>query len=323
MGEFDRKHAIKLIIDEWGSWHPAGTEINPRHLFEQMGTLRDALVAALSLDTFNRHADKVAMANVAQLVNNLHSLFLADGDKFVATPTYHVYTMYRPSSGRQGGASGCADARGRVPGGGKPERIVRLAGSASRKGNEPATLTLAHLHATEPAEVLIRLRGGDGRGGPPHRPHPRRAERPQHVRAAGRRDPADDVAGRPGRRAALHAAAGVGERAGDPARVMHARPASESPSGFPALGYRQFSMPDRATEREFLRLGIGACVASAGPCFFFGAGLERLVLVDRSGPLLDGPCADAPLLAVRRRIPSSRRPSGCTSARFLLFTSYW
>ena len=99
MGEFDRKHEIKLVIDEWGSWHPAGTEINKRHLFEQMGTLRDALVAALSLDTFNRHADKVDMANVAQLVNNLHSLFLADGDRFVATPNFHVYTMYRPHQG--------------------------------------------------------------------------------------------------------------------------------------------------------------------------------------------------------------------------------
>ena len=87
------------MIDEWGSWHPEGTEINKRHLFEQMGTLRDALVAALSLDTFNRHAEKVDMANVAQLVNNLHSLFLADGDQFVATPNFHVYTMYRPHQG--------------------------------------------------------------------------------------------------------------------------------------------------------------------------------------------------------------------------------
>ena len=99
LGEVDTKHSVKLIIDEWGSWHPEGTEINKRHLFEQMGTLRDALVAALSLDTFNRHAEKVDMANVAQLINNLHSLFLADGDKFVATPTFHVYTMYRPHHG--------------------------------------------------------------------------------------------------------------------------------------------------------------------------------------------------------------------------------
>ena len=87
LGQFDPEHRIKLVVDEWGCWHPAGTEINPAHLFEQMGTLRDALVAALTLDTFNRHAEKVDMANIAQLVNNLHSLFLADGDRFVATPS--------------------------------------------------------------------------------------------------------------------------------------------------------------------------------------------------------------------------------------------
>jgi len=99
LGVHDPDHRIKLVVDEWGSWHPEGTGINPAHLFEQMGTLRDALVAALTLDTFNRHAEKVDMANIAQLVNNLHSLFLADGDRFVATPTFHVYEMYRPHHG--------------------------------------------------------------------------------------------------------------------------------------------------------------------------------------------------------------------------------
>ena len=80
-----------------------------------MSTLRDALCAALSLDTFNRHADKVDMANVAQLVNNLHSLFLADGDKFVATPNFHVFEMYRPIR-RQGRANRRRRARRHVPG---------------------------------------------------------------------------------------------------------------------------------------------------------------------------------------------------------------
>ena len=117
LGDFDRKHKIKLVIDEWGSWHPAGTEINPRHLFEQMGTLRDALVAALTLDTFNRHADKIDMANIAQLVNNLHSLFLADGDKLVATPTYHVYTPLSPPPKSQGRAARRRGSRRRIPGG--------------------------------------------------------------------------------------------------------------------------------------------------------------------------------------------------------------
>ena len=161
LGEFDPKHKVKLVVDEWGSWHPAGTEINKRHLFEQMSTLRDALVAALTLDTFNRHADKVDMANVAQLVNNLHSLFLADGDQFVATPNFHVFTMYRPHQG----AKRRADRRARHP------RWRSRPGAASSgssgwrarpraTGPKVATLTLVHTHATEPAEVVIRLRGG-------------------------------------------------------------------------------------------------------------------------------------------------------------------
>ena len=113
-GRIRSEAQIKLVIDEWGSWHPEGTEINKRHLYEQMGTLRDALVAALSLDTFNRHADKVDMANIAQLINNLHSLFLADGDRFVATPNFHVYTMYRPHHGGMGVKIAVEGARGDV-----------------------------------------------------------------------------------------------------------------------------------------------------------------------------------------------------------------
>ena len=160
LGEFDTKHSVKLVIDEWGSWHPEGTEINKRHLFEQMGTLRNALVAALSLDTFNRHAEKVDMANVAQLVNNLHSLFLADGDKFVATPTFHVYTMYRPHHGANAVRIVTEAPDVKFQAGGREERIFRVAGSASVSGSNTAAATLVHTHATEPAEVIIRLKGG-------------------------------------------------------------------------------------------------------------------------------------------------------------------
>jgi len=31
LGEFDPEHKVKLVIDEWGCWHPPGTEINRRH----------------------------------------------------------------------------------------------------------------------------------------------------------------------------------------------------------------------------------------------------------------------------------------------------
>ena len=226
MGEFDPKREVRLVIDEWGSWHPAGTEINPRHLFEQMGTLRDALVAALSLDTFNRHADKVIMANVAQLVNNLHSLFLADGDRFVATPTYHVYTMYRPHQNARAVRIDVQAPELTFRAGGRSERIVRLAGSASRTSDGRATLTLVHLHASEPATVLIRLSGGSAREGPSHRPHPRRVERPQYVRAPRHRHAQDECPRIPRGRAALHIAPRVGQRARDPALLKTRRRAT-------------------------------------------------------------------------------------------------
>ena len=160
LGQFDPEHKIKLIVDEWGSWHPAGTEINKKHLFEQMGTLRDALVAALTLDTFNRHAEKVDMANIAQLVNNLHSLFLADGDKFVATPTFHVYEMYRPHHNAKAVRLDVQAPDVPFLAGKAEQKIFRVAGSASRSGDRALTLTLVHTHATEPAEITIKLRGG-------------------------------------------------------------------------------------------------------------------------------------------------------------------
>jgi alpha-L-arabinofuranosidase len=164
LGEVDTKHNVKLVIDEWGSWHPEGTEINKRHLYEQMGTLRDALVAALSLDTFNRHAEKVDMANVAQLINNLHSLFLADGDNFVATPTFYVYTMYRAHHGAKAVRMVTEAPDLAFQAGGRQQRIFRLAGSASVSAPSAATVTLVHTHATEPAEVIVRLKGGAARG---------------------------------------------------------------------------------------------------------------------------------------------------------------
>jgi alpha-L-arabinofuranosidase len=161
LGEVDRERTIKLVVDEWGSWHPSGTEINKRHLYEQMSTLRDALVAALTLDTFNRHAGKVDMANVAQLVNNLHSLFLADGDRFVATPNFHVYTMYRPHQNAQGVRIEIEAPEVTFAAGGRQARIFRLAGSASRAGAKLLTLSLVHTHVSEPAETVIRLRGAE------------------------------------------------------------------------------------------------------------------------------------------------------------------
>jgi alpha-N-arabinofuranosidase len=159
LGEFDREHKVKLVIDEWGCWHPPGTEINREHLFEQMGCLRDALAAALTLDIFNRHADKVDMANIAQLVNNLHSLFLADGDRFVATPTFYIYEMYKPHHGAKAVKIDVQAPEATFRAGGQEYKLFRVAGSASVR-EKALTLTLVHTHVREPAEISVRLCDG-------------------------------------------------------------------------------------------------------------------------------------------------------------------
>ncbi len=101
MGESDPQHRVKLAVDEWGAWHLQDSSLPAGYLYGYPGTLRDALISAVNLDTFQRHADKVAMANPAQLINTIHSLFLAYEDKFVATPNFHVFEMYAAHSGAQ------------------------------------------------------------------------------------------------------------------------------------------------------------------------------------------------------------------------------
>jgi alpha-N-arabinofuranosidase len=157
MAELDPQHHVKLIVDEWGAWHRAGTQVQRSHLFGQTSTMRDALIAALTLDIFNRHADKVAMANVAQLINNLHSLFLATQEKFVATPNFHVFEMY---SSHQHGESVRAvfnvpevtSARGQA------SAVPSLAGSASLRDRQ-LTLTVVNPHASEPRQARISVQG--------------------------------------------------------------------------------------------------------------------------------------------------------------------
>lgn len=95
------EHA-KLVIDEWGCWHPDGSgPSRGGNLFEQQSTMRDAAVTALSLNIFNNNCEKIRMANVAQLVNNLHALFLASGENCIVTPTYMYSICIRNTRARQ------------------------------------------------------------------------------------------------------------------------------------------------------------------------------------------------------------------------------
>ncbi|MBQ4089571.1 MAG: alpha-N-arabinofuranosidase [Clostridia bacterium] len=96
MDEFDPERKVKLVVDEWGNWHKDGSGPSKGYnLFEQQSSMRDAVVAAMELNLFNDRCDIIGMANLAQLCNNLHSLYLTGGENFVETPNYHVFDMYK------------------------------------------------------------------------------------------------------------------------------------------------------------------------------------------------------------------------------------
>ena len=152
MDECDPERKIKLVIDEWGIWHKDGTGPSRGYnLFEQQSNMRDAAAAALTLNLFNNRCDLVGMANVAQLCNNLHSLYLASGEHFVETPNYHVFRLFMDHQGaKQLQTEVYADSLEK-PG---YDSLCTLSASASRKENT-LTLTLANLSLTEGKEICL------------------------------------------------------------------------------------------------------------------------------------------------------------------------
>lgn len=85
---------VKLVIDEWGTWYDVEPGTNPGFLYQQ-NTMRDAMVAAISLNVFNKHSDRIMMANIAQTVNVLQAMILTDAEKMLLTPTYYVFKLFK------------------------------------------------------------------------------------------------------------------------------------------------------------------------------------------------------------------------------------
>jgi alpha-N-arabinofuranosidase len=158
MGDYDKERKVKLLVDEWGAWHKT-TALGPAYLFSYVPSLRDALVTAITLDIFNRHADKLAMCNDAQLVNNINTLFLAVEDRFVTTTIFHVFDMYKSHQGGRSLRLVC-DAPEISYGEGK--RIWGLAGSASLRG-KTLVVTVVNPHANEPRAAEVSLRRGEAK----------------------------------------------------------------------------------------------------------------------------------------------------------------
>ena len=96
MDKYDPEKKVALVVDEWGAWLVPSTGLNPNGAALQQNSQRDAVLAALHFNVFARHADRVRMANIAQMVNVLQSMILTDKDKMVLTPTYHAFHLYVP-----------------------------------------------------------------------------------------------------------------------------------------------------------------------------------------------------------------------------------
>jgi alpha-N-arabinofuranosidase len=93
MDKYDPKKRVALVVDEWGGWYNVEEGTNPGFLYQQ-NTMRDAMIAGVTLNIFNNHADRVRVANLAQTINVLQAVILTDEEKMILTPTYHVMEMY-------------------------------------------------------------------------------------------------------------------------------------------------------------------------------------------------------------------------------------
>ena len=98
MDKYDPQKRVPLYVDEWGTWYDQEPGSKPGFLYQQ-NSLRDAHVAALTLNIFHRHTDRVKLAAIAQMVNVLQAMILTDGPRMVLTPTYHLFDMYLPFQG--------------------------------------------------------------------------------------------------------------------------------------------------------------------------------------------------------------------------------
>lgn len=172
MDAWDPGRKIGLIIDEWGTWHPVEKGTNPAFLYQQ-NTIRDAIVAANTLDIFNRHADKVVMSNIAQTINVLQALILTQGEQMLVTPTGYVYEMYAPHQGAKSLRVRIETPEIRfrktnifqttwqsaLQVGEKMESVIpTVAGSASLK-EDTIFVTLTNSHTSDAAEVVLDLLG--------------------------------------------------------------------------------------------------------------------------------------------------------------------
>jgi alpha-N-arabinofuranosidase len=155
MDKYDKDKKVALVVDEWGGWYDVEPNTNPGFLYQQ-NTIRDAVLAGMTLNIFNNHADRVRMANLAQTINVLQAVILTNEEKMLLTPTYHVLEMYSvhhdatmlPMDVRTGDYMFGS------------EKLPAISASASKDAQGLTHISLVNIDANKPQDVTIDIRGG-------------------------------------------------------------------------------------------------------------------------------------------------------------------
>jgi len=154
MDKYDPKKKIALVVDEWGGWYDVEPGTNPSFLFQQ-NTMRDAMIAGLSLNIFNNHASRVRMANLAQTVNVLQAVILTNEEKMILTPTFHVMEMYNV---HQDATLLPTDLNTGDYENGK-DKIQAISTSASKDKNGKIHISVVNIDPNKKHEINLEMRG--------------------------------------------------------------------------------------------------------------------------------------------------------------------
>jgi len=155
MDKYDPLKSIDLIVDEWGGWYE--TDAEGKGALYQQNTMRDAMIAGLTLNIFNNHAERVRGANLAQIVNVLQAFILTNEEKMLLTPTFHVMKMYNV---HQDATLVPMDIESPIyEFNGK--KLTAVNSSASKDASGALNISLTNIDFHKSHEVTINLRGED------------------------------------------------------------------------------------------------------------------------------------------------------------------
>jgi alpha-L-arabinofuranosidase len=156
MDRYDPKKKVALVVDEWGGWYDVEQGTNPGFLYQQ-NTMRDAVLAGMTLNIFNNHADRVRMANLAQSINVLQAVILTEEEKMLLTPTYHVMEMYNVHQNAKL-LPLAIESEDYVY---NNQKLPVVSASASRDESGATHISLVNIDASKAREIKVRFFGAE------------------------------------------------------------------------------------------------------------------------------------------------------------------